>query len=64
MSATDLTIKDVATICGVTPPTVRQWIAHGDLAAHRYGPRILRIKPADLHKFQTAHPVIRKAAHK
>lgn len=43
-----LTISDVATLLGSSPNTIRRMIARGDLRAYRYGPRIIRIDPADL----------------
>lgn len=43
-----LTISDAATLLGASPNTVRRMIARGDLRAYRYGPRIIRIDPADL----------------
>lgn len=43
-----LTISDAATLLGSSPSTIRRMIARGDLRAYRYGPRIIRIDPADL----------------
>lgn len=53
MSATptfehQLTIPDAANRLGVNPATVRRMIARGELKAYRYGPRLIRIDPADL----------------
>ncbi|WP_298713548.1 helix-turn-helix domain-containing protein [Micrococcus sp. 2A] len=44
-----LTISDAAALLGASPNTVRRMIARGDLRAYRYGPRLIRIDPADLH---------------
>lgn len=43
-----LTIAEVADLTGTSQPTVRRWIARGQLRAYRYGPRNIRIDPADL----------------
>lgn len=44
-----LTIADTATYTGVSTSTVRRWIKDGRLRAYRFGPRAVRIDPADLH---------------
>ena len=43
-----LTLQDAADLLGASPSSVRRMIARGDLRAYRYGPRLLRIDPADL----------------
>lgn len=43
-----LTITDAAETLNTSPSTVRRLIARGDLRAYRYGPRLIRIDPADL----------------
>ena len=43
-----LTIAEFANAIAASPATVRRMIARGDLRAYRYGPRIIRIDPADL----------------
>ncbi|CAM3632202.1 helix-turn-helix domain-containing protein [Micrococcus flavus] len=43
-----LTIAETAKRLNVSPNTVRRMIAAGDLKAYRYGPRLIRIDPADI----------------
>lgn len=43
-----LTIDQTADAAGVTPKTVRRWIAAGILPAVRLGPRLVRIREDDL----------------
>ena len=43
-----LTIAETAERLNVSPNTVRRMIAAGDLKAYRYGPRLIRIDPADI----------------
>ena len=42
------TITDAAEMLGTSPQTIRRMIARGDLRAYRYGPRLIRIDPADV----------------
>ena len=42
------TLRQAAEVLGVGESTIRRMIARGDLRAYRYGPRIIRIDPADL----------------
>ncbi|MCV7548663.1 helix-turn-helix domain-containing protein [Micrococcus luteus] len=42
------TIAETAEYLGASTNTVRRMIARGDLRAYRYGPRLIRIDPADL----------------
>lgn len=37
---TDMTVADVARVCGVTERTVRRWLREGRLPAHRVGGRV------------------------
>ncbi|MGW5854937.1 MULTISPECIES: helix-turn-helix domain-containing protein [Micrococcus] len=43
-----LTIAEAADRLQVSAVTVRRMIARGELNAYRYGPRLIRIDPADL----------------
>lgn len=43
-----LTIAEVAELTGTSDSTVRRWIARGELRAYYFGPRAIRIDPADL----------------
>lgn len=43
-----LTIAETAERLNVSSNTVRRMIAAGDLKAYRYGPRLIRIDPADI----------------
>lgn len=45
-----VTLAAAANTLGVSPRTVRRMIARGELKAYRYGPRLIRIDPADLHQ--------------
>jgi excisionase family DNA binding protein len=45
-----LTVQQVAEICGISPKTVRRWIASGELHVYRLG-RQLRVSPSDLAAF-------------
>lgn len=47
-----LTISQVAEVTQTSAPTVRRWIARGELKAYRLGPRNIRIDPADLDKMR------------
>ncbi len=46
-----LTVKQVATILGVLPETVRRWIKEGRFRAYRVGKRHIRIREADLETY-------------
>lgn len=43
-----LTIPEAAEWLNTSVPTTRRMIARGELKAYRYGPRLIRIDPADL----------------
>ncbi len=43
-----LSVQETASQVGVTPRTVRRWIAAGRLKCYRTGPRLLRIDSEDL----------------
>ena len=47
-SPPDMSIADTATYLGVTTRTVHQAIADGRLPAYRLGPRIVRLRRADI----------------
>lgn len=42
------TLRQAADVLAVGESTIRRMIARGDLRAYRYGPRVIRIDPADL----------------
>ena len=44
---------------GVSTKTVRRWIASGQLAGYRMGPRLLRVDPDDLDRMLTLIPTAR-----
>lgn len=46
--AHQLTLQETAERLNVSTNTVRRMIAAGDLKAYRYGPRLIRIDPADI----------------
>lgn len=46
------TIQEAADYLSVNRETVRRMIARGDLKAHRVGPRLIRIDPADVVKLR------------
>lgn len=49
----ELTIAEAAMRLGVDPKTIRRWISSGTLAARRVGPRLIRIRVADLDAIGT-----------
>lgn len=55
MSATpepvELSVAEAAARLGVDHKTIRRAIARGDLAARRIGPRLIRIRVADLDSY-------------
>ena len=57
-----LTIPAAAKHIDASPDTVRRMIARGDLPAYRYGPKLVRIDPADLVKLR--RPVTPTAAYR
>ena len=52
-------IGDAAGRLGVSTKTVRRWIASGQLAGYRMGPRLLRVDPDDLDRMLTHIPTAR-----
>lgn len=48
-------ITETAELLGVSPKTVRRYIAAGRLKAVRLGPRLIRVDPASVAALQ--HPV-------
>lgn len=48
MPSGGLTVDQTAQYLGVSSPTIRNWIRAGKLPAYRFGPRLLRIDPADI----------------
>ena len=47
-----LTLAEAADVLGVSLSTMRRLISRGELRAYYYGPRVLRIDPADLRKMR------------
>jgi excisionase family DNA binding protein len=43
-----LSIQEAANVLGVAPKTVRRYISQGIIPAERIGPRLIRIRQADL----------------
>lgn len=43
-----LKVADAAEYVGVTTKTIRRWISSGHLPASRLGPKLIRIRRADL----------------
>ena len=52
-------VGDAAARVGVSTKTVRRWIASGQLAGYRMGPRLLRVDPDDLDRMLTLIPTAR-----
>lgn len=52
MSATYLTVRDVAERFVVSVRTVERWISRGELSAVALGPKLTRIRPTDLEAFE------------
>lgn len=53
-----LTIDQAGERCGLTGRTIRRYIAEGRLKAHRIGPRLIRIDPADLKAMYETIPTV------
>lgn len=51
-----LTLAAAAQIVGVSIPTIRRAVASGALAAYRLGPRLVRVRAADLDAWITKQP--------
>jgi len=49
-------VADAAARVGVSTKTVRRWIASGQLAGYRIGPRLLRVDPDEFDKMLTLIP--------
>ena len=47
-------LSEVVDRCGVCYRTIRRYIAQGRLDAVRVGPRLLKVKPADVDALKTA----------
>jgi excisionase family DNA binding protein len=52
-------VGDAAARVGVSTKTVRRWIASGQLAGYRMGPRLLRVDPDDVDRMLTLIPSAR-----
>jgi len=49
-------VADAAARVGVSTKTVRRWIASGQLAGYRIGPRLLRVDPDEFDRMLTLIP--------
>ena len=49
-------VADAAARVGVSTKTVRRWIASGQLAGYRVGPRLLRVDPDEFDRMLTPIP--------
>jgi excisionase family DNA binding protein len=52
-------VGDAAARVGLSTKTVRRWIASGQLAGYRMGPRLLRVDPDDVDRMLTLIPSAR-----
>lgn len=52
-------VGDAAARIGVSTKSVRRWIASGQLAGYRMGPRLLRVDPDDVDRMLTLIPTAR-----
>jgi len=52
-------VGEAAARVGVSTKTVRRWIASGQLAGYRMGPRLLRVDPDDLDRMLRLIPAAR-----
>jgi len=52
-------VSEAAARVGVSTKTVRRWIASGQPAGYRVGPRILRVDPNDVDKMLRLIPTAR-----
>lgn len=55
-------IPDAAAYFGVTPLTIRNWVAAGTLKAYRIGPRVIRIDLAEADSLLQPIPTARNGA--
>ena len=49
-------VAEAAARVGVSTKTVRRWIASGQLAGYRMGPRLLRVDPDEFDRMLTLIP--------
>jgi excisionase family DNA binding protein len=49
-------VANAAARVGVSTKTVRRWIASGQLARYRMGPRLLRVDPDEFDRMLTLIP--------
>ena len=52
-------VSEAAARVGVSTKTIRRWIASGQLAGYRMGPRLLRVDPDDVDAMLTLIPAAR-----
>lgn len=57
-----ISIAEAAARAGVSIPTIRRAVASGALAAYRLGPRLVRVRAADLDAWVTGKPYLEKSA--
>jgi len=51
---------DTAARVEVSPKTIRRWIASGELAGYRAGPRLVRVKPDEVNAMPKLIPTANK----
>lgn len=52
-----LSVKEAADYLGVSPITIRNYMARKMLPRHRVGPKLIKFDPADLDSFKKRHDV-------
>lgn len=58
-----ITQQEVADMFGISGRTVRRMIADGRLPAHRIGPRLVRIRRADVEQALTPIPTAKHSTN-
>lgn len=44
------TVKEIAEKYGISPTTIRRYVAEGRITAHRLGPKLIRLDPAQVEQ--------------
>lgn len=53
-----ISVPEAARRIGVHPMTLRRWISQGIIPAHRVGPKLLRLREADVDAMAVGEAVV------